>query len=389
MKKKKILALTGIRSEFDIIVPVLHELKNTGYDVGLIISGAHLSDWHGDSNNTIFESGIKVVDRVDNLLMTNRKTQRAKGVGLLTYAYSQIVERENPDFLIYVGDREEGLAGAIVANYMDIIFIHLAGGDPVFGNSDDPVRFAISKLAHVPCAFAEEYAKNLLKLGEDEFRVFNTGNPSLDYIRNTEILPLKVLSKRLDFDISDGKYLVLIKHPLSSEINQAGNQMKITLLAMKKFSEETGVKICLIRPNTDPGSYDILKQIDEIEQQEMFGIFKSLPHKEFVSLIANALLLAGNSSMGILEAPFYKLPVVNIGNRQQGRLNAGNVHFVSHDVDEIANALKRAAFDDEYRNYVAELINPYGDGSSVTSIVDVINHVEPGSNKWLVKNHLI
>jgi GDP/UDP-N,N'-diacetylbacillosamine 2-epimerase (hydrolysing) len=321
--------------------------------------------------------------------MTNRKTQRAKGVGLLTYAYSQIVERENPDFLIYVGDREEGLAGAIVANYMDIIFIHLAGGDPVFGNSDDPVRFAISKLAHVHCAFAEEYAKNLLKLGEDEFRVFNTGNPSLDYIRNTEILPLKVLSKRLDFDISDGKYLVLIKHPLSSEINQAGNQMKITLLAMKKFSEETGVKICLIRPNTDPGSYDILKQIDEIEQQEMFGIFKSLPHKEFVSLIANALLLAGNSSMGILEAPFYKLPVVNIGNRQQGRLNAGNVHFVSHDVDEIANALKRAAFDDEYRNYVAELINPYGDGSSVTSIVDVINHVEPGSNKWLVKNHLI
>ena len=246
MKKKKILALTGIRSEFDIIVPVLHELKNTGYDVGLIISGAHLSDWHGDSNNTIFESGIKVVDRVDNLLMTNRKTQRAKGVGLLTYAYSQIVERENPDFLIYVGDREEGLAGAIVANYMDIIFIHLAGGDPVFGNSDDPVRFAISKLAHVHCAFAEEYAKNLLKLGEDEFRVFNTGNPSLDYIRNTEILPLKVLSKRLDFDISDGKYLVLIKHPLSSEINQAGNQMKITLLAMKKFSEETGVKICLI-----------------------------------------------------------------------------------------------------------------------------------------------
>ncbi len=389
MKKKKILALTGIRSEFDIIVPVLRELKNTGYDVGLIISGAHLSDWHGDSNNTIFESGIKVVDRVDNLLMTNRKTQRAKGVGLLTYAYSQIVERENPDFLIYVGDREEGLAGAIVANYMDIIFIHLAGGDPVFGNSDDPVRFAISKLAHVHCAFAEEYAKNLLKLGEDEFRVFNTGNPSLDYIRNTEILPLKVLSKRLDFDISDGKYLVLIKHPLSSEINQAGNQMKITLLAMKKFSEETGVKICLIRPNTDPGSYDILKQIDEIEQQEMFGIFKSLPHKEFVSLIANALLLAGNSSMGILEAPFYKLPVVNIGNRQQGRLNAGNVHFVSHDVDEIANALKRAAFDDEYRNYVAELINPYGDGSSVTSIVDVINHVEPGSNKWLVKNHLI
>ena len=389
MKKKKILALTGIRSEFDIIVPVLHELKNAGYDVGFILSGAHLSDWHGDSNKIISETGIKIVDRVDNLLMTNRKTQRAKGVGLLTYAYSQVVERENPDFLIYVGDREEGLAGAIVANYMDVIFIHLAGGDPVFGNTDDPVRFAISKLAHVHCAFAEEYAQNILKLGEDEFRVFNTGNPSLDHIKNTEILPLDMLSERLDFNISDGKYLVLIKHPLSSEINKSGEQMNITLLAMKKFAEETGVKICLIRPNTDPGSYDILKQIEEVENHEKFGVFKSLPHKEFVSLVANSLLLAGNSSMGILEAPFYKLPVVNIGNRQQGRLNAGNVHFVSHDVDEIVNALKRAAFDDEYRGYVAELQNPYGDGHSAIRVVDTIELVEPGSNKWLVKNHLI
>ena len=121
----------------------------------------------------------------------------------------------------------------------------------------------------------------------------------------------------------------------------------------------------------------------------MFGVFKSLPHQEFVSLIANALLLAGNSSMGILEAPFYKIPVVNIGNRQQGRLNAGNVFFVEHNVRDIIDALKRAAFDSKYRNYITTLKNPYGKGDSSKNIVDIIDSVKPNSKKWLVKSSLI
>ena len=225
----KIIASTGIRSEYYILQPLIEELRSEGHEVKLIISGAHLSDWHGSSLDLIEIDGFEIADKIDNLFHTNRKTQRAKGVGSLVTGISQCVEREKPDLLLYVGDREEGIATAIVGNYMDVLFAHLSGGDPVWGNADDPMRFAISKLAHIHFPFAKEYEKNLIKIGEDKFRVFHTGNPSLDNIRKTKEIDLKALSKILKFDLTKNKYIVLIKHPLSSEKYQSEEQMKITL----------------------------------------------------------------------------------------------------------------------------------------------------------------
>ena len=198
MRVKKILAITGIRSEFDILNPVLKKFdQDSNYDVSILVSGAHLSQFHGNTIKAIKESGYRIADKVDNLLSTDRTVQRAKGTGLLTYAISQTVERENPDFLIYVGDREEGIAAAIVANYMDVRLIHLAGGDPVYLNSDDPMRFAISKLAHIHCTFAQEYADNLKIVGEEDFRIKYTGNPSLDNIKNTKQINIEDISNFL------------------------------------------------------------------------------------------------------------------------------------------------------------------------------------------------
>jgi len=389
MKPKKILAITGIRSEFDIIYPVLKEFqKDPGYDVSVLVSGAHLSQFHGYTCNQIEEAGFRIADKVDNLLATDRIVQRAKGTGLLTYAISQTVERESPDFLIYVGDREEGLAAAIVANYMDVRLIHLAGGDPVFLNSDDPVRFAISKLAHIHCAFAEEYAQNLIKVGEEDFRVTCSGNPSLDNIKKTKEVSLKQISDFLSVDITGGKYVVLIKHPLSSEKSDASEQMSITLEALEKFGSDHDYKIIGIYPNTDPGAYGILDVIDLYDNSQYIHFFKTLPHEIFINLIRNARALAGNSSMGILEAPFYGLPVVNIGNRQTGRLNAGNLVFVKHEIGEIVSNLEKACFDEGYRDHVKELKNPYGDGNSAERIKAFIDAVDLKDDKWLVKRKL-
>jgi len=389
MKPKKILAITGIRSEFDIIYPVLKEFqKDPGYDVSVLVSGAHLSQFHGYTCNQIEEAGFRIADKVDNLLATDRIVQRAKGTGLLTYAISQTVERESPDFLIYVGDREEGLAAAIVANYMDVRLIHLAGGDPVFLNSDDPVRFAISKLAHIHCAFAEEYAQNLIKVGEEDFRVTCSGNPSLDNIKKTKEVSLKQISDFLSVDITGGKYVVLIKHPLSSEKSDASEQMSITLEALEKFGSDHDYKIIGIYPNTDPGAYGILDVIDLYDNSQYIHFFKTLPHEIFINLIRNARALVGNSSMGILEAPFYGLPVVNIGNRQTGRLNAGNLVFVKHEIGEIVSNLEKACFDEGYRDHVKELKNPYGDGNSAERIKAFIDAVDLKDDKWLVKRKL-
>jgi len=389
MRKLKVLAITGIRSEYDILYPVINTLrKDSRFEVKVVVCGAHLSSWHGFTFKKIEEDGFTIAGKIDYLNMTNRTIQRARDVGLLTQGLAAVVEKENPDFLLVVGDREESIATAIVGNYMEVLVAHVGGGDPVYGNADDPIRFAVSKLAHIHFATAKEYAKNLLKIGEDVFRVFNSGNPALDNIKNTPAVSIEELKKYLDFDISEGNYLVFIKHPLSSEKEDSSKQMEISLEALEEFCKTNNLKVIGSYPNTDPGAIDILKAVERFSGSQYIRFYKTLPRKIFINLMRKALALAGNSSMGILEAPFYKLPVVNIGNRQRGRLNAGNLEFVRHDKEEIKKALERACFDKDYRTHVKDLINPYGEADSAQKIRDALLSVDLNEKKWYLKEVL-
>lgn len=387
--KKKILAVTGIRSEYDILYPVLKELQNNeNFDLKIVVTGAHLSDWHGFTLNIIEEDGFEIVEKIDYLLMTNRKTQRSKGVGLLIEGLTQTVDREKPDFLIFVGDREESIATCVVGNYMDVLVAHIGGGDPVYGNSDDPIRIACSKLAHIHFATANAYAENIKKLGEEQFRICLSGNPALNNILETKIIDRNELSDFLKIDISNNEYIVVLKHPLSSEVKDSYEQMNISMKAISEFAIEKKIKVIGIYPNTDPGSYDILKAIDD-NCNENIKFYKTLPREIFVNLMRNAKVLVGNSSMGVLEAPLYKLPVVNIGNRQKGRLNAGNVEFVEYDKIKIKNSIEKAFYNEEYRGFVKNLSNPYGDGYAHKKIVDFLEQVDLRDEKWYIKRKLV
>ena len=388
--KKLILAVTGIRSEYDILYPVISYLnKQSEFNIKVVVSSAHLSDWHGYTIEKIIADGFEIADKIDCLLMTNRETQRVKGSGLLTYALSQTIERESPDFLLVVGDREESIATAINGNYMNIITTHIGGGDPVWGNADDPIRMAVSKLAHIHFTTTQQYADNLINhLHEDDFRVLFTGNPALVNIATTPEVSLDGLSGMLDFDISDGNYIVLVKHPLSSEKDDAAQQMKITLESLEAFADKHNYRVIASYPNTDPGSYDILNVIRSYEKKPFIKFSKTLPRLEFINLLRHAKALAGNSSMGILEAPSYKLPVVNIGRRQQGRLNAGNIQFVDYNHSEIINALEKACFNLQYRDEVQKLKSPYDNGDAAKLIYNYLKNVDPKDKKYLVKSKL-
>ncbi|MGB3947108.1 MAG: UDP-N-acetylglucosamine 2-epimerase [Bacteroidia bacterium] len=389
LKKIKVLAVTGIRSEYDILYPVIKRMQEDPlFEVVLAVSSAHLSEWHNFTLKKIEEDGFTVVDKLDCLFMTNRTVQRSKGVGILTYALSQTVEREKPDFLFVVGDREESIATAIIGNYMNVLTAHLGGGDPVFGNADDPIRIAVSKLAHVHFTTAELYAENLRKMKEDNFRVIFSGNPALTNIKIVEQKSIEEVAKHLSFDITDGNYVVLVKHPLSSEEGDSYEQMNVTLNALEDFCGKFNYKVVASYPNTDPGSYDILRAVREFENKSFIRFYNSLPREYFVNLMRNAKALIGNSSMGILEAPFYKLPVVNVGNRQQGRLNAGNVKFVTHHKEEIVDALKKACLDDDYRLEIKNLYCPFGDGTAPEIICETIKKIDPKDKKWLVKESI-
>lgn len=389
MKKLKILAVTGIRSEYDILYPILKRLEEDKYfEVVVVVSSAHLSEWHNFTLRKIEEDGFKIVDKLDTLFMTNRSVQRAKGVGILTYALSQTVEREQPDFLLVVGDREESIATAIVGNYMNVLTVHVGGGDPVFGNADDPIRMAVSKLSHIHFTTSTVYAENLRRMSEEDFRVFYSGNPALSNIKNVPQIPLEEVADYISFDIKNGNYVVLVKHPLSSEKIDSYKQMYTTLEALEEFCYANDYKTVASYPNTDPGSYDILRAINEFEHKSFIKFNATLPREYFINLMRNTKALVGNSSMGILEAPFYKIPVVNVGNRQQGRLNSGNVKFVHHNKIEIINALKEACLDTHYRDKVKNLPCPYGDGNAPEIICETLKGINIKDNKWLIKKVL-
>jgi GDP/UDP-N,N'-diacetylbacillosamine 2-epimerase (hydrolysing) len=389
MKRKKVLAITGIRSEYDILYPIINRLRrDRNFEVKVVACGAHLSDWHGLTLKKIKEDGFIIADKIDYLLMTNRKTQRAKGMGILTYALTQTVDRENPDFLLVIGDREEAIATAVVGNYLDVLVAHVGGGDPAFSNADDPMRFAVSKLAHIHFTMAKPYANNLVKVGEEKFRVFFTGNPSYENIKNIPSISLAKISKFLNFDITNTPYITIIKHPLSSQKEESAHQMKVTLQAVKEFCQANGVKAVGIYPNTDPGAADIVKAIETYRNDPHVRFHKTLPREIFVNLMRNASALIGNSSMGILEAPFYRLPAVNVGNRQKGRLNAGNVEFVGYNIPVIKKALSKACFDKKYRQKVRGLTNPYGDANAAEKIRKILSGINFNDQKWYIKRSL-
>lgn len=388
MKKiKRILAVTGIRSEYDILYPVIKRFADSDdFELKVVVSGAHLSDWHGNTIDRVESDGFEIADRIDTLFTTNRSTQRSKAVAQLISGLTQTVEREKPDLLLVVGDREESIATAIVGNYMDVVVAHIGGGDPVWGNADDPIRMAVSKLAHIHFTTAQPYSKNLVSMGEDEWRISFCGTPGLDNITNEPQLSMADVSNFIGSELSD--YIVVLKHPLSSEHESAYEQMTSTLKAIDKVCQDKGLKAVCITPNSDPGSYEIIQAYKEFESDSIL-LQQTLPRSIFVNLLRNAKALVGNSSMGILEAPMYKLPVVNVGHRQRGRLNAGNVKFVSYREDDIVSAIEQAVFDIKYRNYIANLDNPYGSGQAADIIENFIRAIDLSDTKWLVKEKLV
>ena len=256
---------------------------------------------------------------------------------------------------------------------MNIPVAHVGGGDRVIGNVDDQVRHAVTKLAHLHFATNQESADRIIRLGEQPFRVHNVGNPGLDRLLTVPELSTEELSQRLGFHLDDDEpLLVVIQHVISTEIDHAYRQMRQTLEAVA----DLGLKTVLSYPNTDAGGQQMIRAIREFESLPNLFTAKNIPRLEFVNLFRSASCLLGNSSAGILEAPILKLPVVNVGNRQKGRLHAENVTFVPHEKNAIIDAVRRAVFDPGYRAVVEHCSNPYGDGQSAKKIAEILAMTE-------------
>lgn len=369
MNKRKILFLTGIRCDYGLLKAIMQAVKiHPKLELHLIVSGAHLSPTYGMSVNDIEKDGFIIDAKIDSLIESDSRNARIKSAAIQLTKLIGEIEKISPDILIAAFDREEAINMAIAGTYMNIPIVHIGGGDRVKGNADDYIRHAVTKLAHIHLPTTEKNKERIIKMGEEPWRVIMVGNAGLDKYVTTKKISKEELSKILDFEL-DKEFIILLQHPLSTEAEESGNQMRTTLQAIK----ELGIKTILINPNSDEGSSSIRRVIGEETQDVNFiRQFKNLEIDVFVNAMRNASALVGNSSAGILEAPFIKLPAVNIGKRQLQREHAENIIFVENDKEKIKEAIKKAVYDKLFWEKVQKCSNPYGDGHTSGRIANIL-----------------
>lgn len=374
---RKILAVTGIRSEYDLLYSTLVAIRDhPDLELQLIVTGTHLSDVYGRTVREIEADGFEVAERIESMLGSDTPSGRTKSVGIQIIGLVQACARLQPDFLLVVGDREEAIATAVVATYLNIPLAHMCGGDRTCsGMVDEQIRHATTRLAHLHLVMTEEHRERLVRMGEEPWRVHVVGHGGLDRLRSTPEISREKLSERLGIDLTKRPVGVLIQHNLSNEIASSSAQMKTTLEAVADY----GMTTAILYPNSDTGSQEIIREIRTFANRlENSGIFPNLPRLDFVNLLRHADVLIGNSSCGVLEAPSLGLPVINVGHRQEGRLHADNIMFVPHDRRQILEAIRYVLTDSSFRGKLAKKKNVYGDGKTGPRVAEILATVELG-----------
>jgi GDP/UDP-N,N'-diacetylbacillosamine 2-epimerase (hydrolysing) len=383
--KRKIIGVTGARSEYDLLFEVYKKLDNDPLiDFSLIVTGAHLSENYGRTVDYIENDGFKIIGKIFNLIDTNSKIGRIISLGNQIQSISQILNLEKPDIVLVAGDREESLSITTITAYLSIPCAHFFGGDIAKdGNIDNSVRYAASKLATIHFPTLEQHKATLIKLGEDEWRIHVMGNPALDRLLTTPIISKKELFSYLKFNQEEDKYFVLIQHSIISEAELQKKHIRETLDAIYNSK----VKCFINYPNSDAGNKDIIDAYVEYSNKypEVFFLFKNLNRLTYINLLRNASCLLGNSSSGILEVASLGLPVINIGNRQKGRISGQNVIYVDNVKEDILEAIDKIQNDDSFMKLVKKKHNPYGEGKSSDFVVKTLKNIEI-SDKLIYKN---
>ena len=369
---RKIAIVTGTRAEYGILYPVLKAVEaEPELRLSLVVTGMHLSHEFGYTVKEIEDDGFRIDARVDMLLSSDTPRAMAKSIGLGIIGMTQTFEQLKPDIILVLGDRVEPLAATIAGAYMNIPVAHIHGGDSPRGGLDEYARHAITKFSHIHFPATKKSAERIIKMGEDEWRVHIVGSPALDVILNETLLPIETLAKQLELDLSR-LLILLVQHSVTTQVDEAPKQMSETLEAIVEIGNPT----VLLYPNSDAGGRRMIEVIKEYEKYTFIKAFKSLPRKEYLSLMKAAGVMVGNSSSGIIEAPSFGLPVVNIGIRQEGREQGKNVIDVGHNKQEIIKAIEKALTDKEFLKEVRKCQSPYGDGKASQRIAEILSSIE-------------
>lgn len=349
---RRIVYLTGTRADFGLMSSTLQRIAATpGVRLRLAVTGMHLSAEHGHTVDEIGAAGLDICACLPLDMRTRTGASMAGGIADCLQGMTLLLQRERPDALLVLGDRGEMLAGAIAALHVGVPCVHVHGGERS-GTVDEPVRHAISKLASYHFVATAGARERLVRMGEDEARIFVTGAPGLDGLRELGAMEREACLAALQLP-AGSRFLLALFHPVVQQAAQAGLQAR----ALLRVLQAQGLPVLWLEPNADAGSVEILRALDAIPLPPGSRRVPHLPRALYVAALAHCEALVGNSSSGVIEAASFGTPVLNIGMRQRLREHGDNVVDLDCDEAAIATALRQQL---HHGRYGCE--NAWGDG---------------------------
>lgn len=367
--KKRIGILTSTRAEYGLLKTLYEKLLEVPeFQVGMIVTGTHLLPEYGYTFSEIEKDGVEV----DEVLPVQMCSKDAKGIcfsmAKTIEVFSDFFSNRNYDMLIVLGDRYETLSVCIAAMNFKIPIAHLHGGETTEGAIDEAIRHSITKMSYLHFTSMEKYRKRVIQLGENPDRVFNVGALGVENILKAPLMSKEELEKSIEFQL-DKPYGVFTYHPVTLEKRNMSEEIWKVLNAIEKFPE---LKFIMTKANADAGGETVNKILEDFSRQhDNIFLTDSLGMVRYLSALKYCAFVIGNSSSGILEAPSFGIPTINIGDRQKGRIQADSVYNVPEDTNAIEEGIRYVVSEEVKRNAKTSK-NPYGDGETSQKIVDLI-----------------
>lgn len=383
MSVRTIAVVTTSRADYGIYLPVLRGISaEPRLSLRLLVSGTHLSERFGLTIREIEADGFVPAECIPLPLESDAPAAVASAMAASTDGFARAFDRSRPDVLLVLGDRFEMHAAAVAAVPFRIPVAHIHGGEQTMGAIDDVLRHSMTKLSHLHFPATAEYARRIQQMGEEPWRVHIAGAPALDNLATFRTVSAAELHERFGVDVSRDT-LIVTYHPATQDSQSPEAQAEELVAAL----EASGRPVVVTMPNADPGGLIVRSCLAAFaERYSQARIVESLGTDAYFTLLAHAGAMVGNSSSGIIEAPSFELPVVNIGPRQDGRTRGANVIDVPCNRAAIGAAIARAS-DAGFRASLRGAPNPYGDGGAAGRIVARLRDVEL-SPRLLVKHFI-
>jgi GDP/UDP-N,N'-diacetylbacillosamine 2-epimerase (hydrolysing) len=370
--KKTIYIITGSRADYGLMQILINKFhKDKDIELKIFATGMHLLSKFGNTYKEILKDGFRIEKKVKILSSSDTPTAISKSTGLGIMRFASLFDIAKPDLLVVFGDRYEIMSAVIAANFHQIPVAHIGGGDTTLGAFDEWIRHSITKMSWLHFVSNPLSKKRVIQLGENPKRVFITGSLGVDRLRHMKLLSKKIIEKKMKFKFNK-RNLLITYHPVTLEKNTSAIQFKEILLAVSKLKD---TKLIFTYPNSDTYGKIVINMIKKFASLKKYDTvkFSSMGYVSYLSVLKHVDCVLGNSSSGLIEAPSLKIPTINIGDRQEGRLKATSI-IDSKPVENLITKSIKKIYSEKFRINLKYIRNPYEYDGTADKIYKIIKN---------------